>query len=426
MDFQMVALPLFDREMAVQAYIFRYLKGTDLFLGGRSGSVFPPNSPVTVLEILAQVGLFAFTWGKPAFLPIRSEMLLENLAVGYPKPADRVILLLEDQPKTEPPYLARMAELREMGYRFGVQNLESPHNYHGVLGLCSYFLLSQAPQEAAGLRQTFRDLRDLYPQIEPVAEKIDSPAQLDQMKDAGCALFENRFPVAALSSAHKVLPRRTSVLRLLNSLLSEGFHLAEIVQIIKGDPALTLSLLKAVSGPRLGARVKIKTIGQAVQIFGQRELQRWASAILTHASDQPLPCQTAKTALLRAKFAENLAPLYDHLAHRSEELFLMGFCHALDEILGLPAEKALRQVMVSDSISLAILGETGAFHPVSELLKSYERADWPQAARHIILSDLSERALRQAYLDAVVWRSGLFAQGEGHSVREVKPPAYIY
>jgi len=425
MDFQMVALPLFDREMAVQAYIFRYLKGTDLFLSSRSAGVFHPNSPAAALGILARVGLSAFAWDKPAFLPIRSEMLLEDLETRYPKPADRVILLLEDQPKTDPLYLAKMAQLRDMGYRFAVQGLESPHNYNGVLGLCSYFLLSHVSEEAQRTQQTFRDLRALYPQIELVAEKLGESAQFDQIKHTGYALFENRFQYTGPVGGREILPRRANVIRLLNSLLSEGFDLEEIVQIIKGDPALTLSLLKVVSGPRLGARVKIKTIEQAVRIFGQRELRRWTAASLSHASDNPLPCQASGTALLKAKFAENLAPFYD-LTHRSEELFLMGFCQALDELLGLPFEKTLRHVMVSDSISLAILRESGDFYPVSGLLKNYNRADWPQVARHIILSDLSERGLREAYLDAVIWRSKLFAQNERHSARGIKPPAHIY
>ncbi|MCL2579001.1 MAG: HDOD domain-containing protein [Oscillospiraceae bacterium] len=418
MEFQMVVLPLICGEMTVEAYLFRYLKNGDLFEGWRASGAFPPDAPFAPLEMIDKTGLDAFAMSKPAFLPIRADVLLDQPQQGWPKPAERVIFLLEGRADLSPPYLAKMAQLRAEGYRFALQNPDSIGECGGTLRLCDWVFLSGQPQDNERTREVFRDLRVLYPDIRLVAEKIETRGDFDRIDRADYALFEVHFPLAP--GGDSLLPQRAGAAGFLRVTLAANYDREQIAQTIKRDPALTASLLRMVSAPRLGARVKIKTVEHALFLLGQWEVRKWAVAA-TAALDSNPPGEVARTALLRAKFAENLAPLFD-LDHQAEELFLLGFCASLDLLYDLPLERAIKLVMPSDQVVQALCENSGPFHPICALISSYLRADWPTVARQVILDDLSETGLRAAYLDALAWSSGLVLQAEH---REAASPAHL-
>ena len=412
MDMQIVAVPLFDKDMSVEAYIFRYRKGNDLFSVAQATGIFDGASRSPALEILNQVGLDAFTLGKPIFVPINYIMLLGDLAAQCEQPPDKVVFLFEDAPKPEEPYLSKIVQLRELGYEFAVSNLGEPQKYDAVLKHCKYFFLSQLPERAEHSKQILADLRRLYRNLIVVAAKVDSPDLFEKIVKSGYNMFEAQFfKVPVSEGAREVSPLKSNSIRLINLVQDENFDFGEVSKIVQTDTALTISLLKMVNAPRLGMRNKIRTIQHAVAMLGQKEVRKWVTTAVTQSLGSDKPGEIAKISMIRAKFAENLAPLYE-MAHMSQGIFLMGLFSVLDIVLDLPMEEALKMVMVSDVIHNALVDNSGMYAPVLNMVIDYERANWQQVSRHLIVNDMSERDLKEAYLEALTWYSGLISQDE--------------
>jgi len=71
MDLLLVPVPIFNRYAVTEAYLFRY---------HAFGEIPSENAPaIRFLEALNLGGVDAFTGGKPLFVPLRNEMLLEEL-----------------------------------------------------------------------------------------------------------------------------------------------------------------------------------------------------------------------------------------------------------------------------------------------------------------------------------------------------------
>ncbi|MDR2932008.1 MAG: hypothetical protein LBV27_02770, partial [Oscillospiraceae bacterium] len=90
---QLVAVPLFSRDMAVEAYMFRYLKENNLFSSAQAINIFDGASHSVALETLDLVGLEAFTLGNPLFIPINEIQLLGNLQLQCREPAEKIVFV---------------------------------------------------------------------------------------------------------------------------------------------------------------------------------------------------------------------------------------------------------------------------------------------------------------------------------------------
>ena len=99
------------------------------------------------------------------------------------------------------------------------------------------------------------------------------------------------------------------------------------------------------------------------------------------------PSEIMRLSLLRAKFAENLAKIFE-LAQMSQELFLMGLFSVLDIMLDKTMDEALEIVKVSKPISDALLRGEGPLAPVLNFVKEYENASWQEVSRLMVLSNI--------------------------------------
>jgi EAL and modified HD-GYP domain-containing signal transduction protein len=95
------------------------------------------------------------------------------------------------------------------------------------------------------------------------------------------------------------------------------------------------------------------------------------------------------------------------MAHMAQGLFLMGLFSVLDVVLEVPIAEALKVVQVSDVIRSALVDRSGLFSPVLKMIVDYESAYWSSVSRQLIMNDISDDALSEAYLDALGWYRNL-------------------
>jgi len=402
---QIVAVPLFNKDMMVEAYMFRYLKENNLFSKAQATNIFDGASHSEALETLDYVGLEAFTLGKPLFIPINDIMLMGSLEKQCKEPPEKLIFVFENPLKKEqmPLYLPIIQNLCNMGYRFACNYPYDFQKQDPVLACCSYIFLSQREERKEQTEKILGEIKAYFPALVPIAVHIYNNDTLKSLYAKEYAMYESRFyKIPPGRNKGEVPPLKADAIRLINTVQDDGFEFEKVADIVQGDPALTILLLKIINAPTYGSRDTIKTIAQAVSLLGVQEVRKWVTTAVYKSLADDRPSEITKISLIRAKFAENLASFYK-LDSMAGQIYLMGLFSAIDIILHLPLPEALSLVNVSEVISSALLEGKGELAPVLKMVTDYENANWSSVSRHIIVNDIKEDALSKAYIDALIW-----------------------
>jgi len=400
MDVLLVPVPIFKSLSAVELYLLRYRY---------------PNEPtinsslsLSLLEAVNIGGVEAFTGGKPLVLPIHSDLLLNELDRKCRQPSENIIFLIEDSVPAQSSYLSSMAALQSMGYRFAMTT--STELSPSVLNLADYLFLDSSIMNSTDRKVNILRYKRMNPHMEIIATGLETEQELSRLVSEKADLLEGTFYYRPVPSGNsKLAPLKVNMIHMLNSVRDSNFEFSAIASIVQRDPALSVSLMRFINSPYIGVRNKIKTIYHAVTVLGQNEVRKWVTASLFRSLAAERPSELVRLSLIRAKFAERLAPFFQ-LDEDAQSLFLMGMFSLLDVILETSMADALDSVNVSDNIRLALLGEDSPFLPVLALITEYELANWDSVMRMCAEEiSASPDEISTAYLDTITWYHDLIS-----------------
>ena len=390
-------IPFFDRNMSVSAYSLFTRKNNFLMNPSLLGSrQFDGAAYVDGLELIQELGTTTLSGGKPIFVSLNNISIFSSLESEC-KNTNHAPILLIDQ--TFPPvsmYTDRIRELREFGYHFAIRNLpvHCYEDYAPILSQMDYILIDC--QKIDAVKASFY-FRKLYP-----FGKL-SPAET-------ISLFEGTFfRMPVTRGEHKVSPLKINYISLLNLIEEDDFDLTKAADIISQDTALIISLLRLANTRSFNS--EITSVRVAVSMLGQKDLTRWIQTTVIEKLCSDKPNELMRLSLLRAKFAENLAPVFG-MAMRSQELFLTGLFSILDIILDCSMEEALSMVRVSGKIRTALLEHTGSLAEVLHFIVKYESAEWQEVSRQLVLKNIEIPDVSHAWVSSLQWYAKLIAMNE--------------
>lgn len=402
-------IPLFDENMAVRAYSVFSQKDNFLLnpLMQGTGSL-DGASRIPGLEMIQKMGIETLSEDREVFVPISNISVFADIENQCDAPRERIVLLIDN---TVPPiemYVNRLRELKDMGYKLAIMKLAVAdfENYREILKLMDYVLLNNRKIAIDKAKIYFGKL---YPNVKLCAGNINSKEIMEELKaSGGYELYEGSFyRIPVTSGQTQVAPLKVNYIELLNIVNNSNFDLKDAADIIGRDTALTISLIQMVN--RMTVNSGITSIRHAAAMLGQKELKKWINTAVVNALYADKPNEITRLSLLRAKFAENLAPAFG-LAMKKEELFLMGLFSVLDVILEKPMEEALQMVKVADEIKDALVSDKGPLAAVLDFMIPYETANWPEVSRQMILKEIETEEVADAYLDSLVWYRELMSK----------------
>lgn len=404
-------IPFFDRNMSVSAYSLFTRKKNFLMNPSLLGSrQFDGAAYVDGLELIQELGTNTLSGGKPIFVSLNNISIFSSLE-SQCKNTNHAPILLIDQ--TFPPvsmYTDRIRELREFGYHFAIRNLpvHCYEDYAPILSQMDYILIDC--QKIDAVKASFY-FRKLYPDICICASNIPDMETFGKLSPAETiSLFEGTFfRMPVTRGEHKVAPLKINYISLLNLIEEDDFDLTKAADIISQDTALIISLLRLANTRSFNS--EITSVRVAVSMLGQKDLTRWIQTTVIEKLCSDKPNELMRLSLLRAKFAENLAPVF-HMAMRSQELFLTGLFSILDIILDCSMEEALSMVRVSDKIRTALLEHTGPLAEVLNFIVKYESAEWQEVSRQLVLKNIEISDVSQAWVSSLQWYAKLIAMNE--------------
>lgn len=400
-------MPLFDEKMAVKAFSLFAQKGNFLLNPSMLGT--GANSgigQIDGLEVIENTGIETLSAGADVFVSVNDISIFADIEAQCIAPSSRIVLLIDKSVLPADVFINRINDLKSKGYRFAVRKLfvADFENYKEIIKLMDFILLDYKRIDISKAKIYFSKL---YPSIKLVAVNVDSQDVFENLvKDGGYSLYEGdfyRLPVT--KSEGEISPVKSTYVELLNIVNDNDFDLTKAADIIGRDTALVVSLLKMVN--RMSVNGGITTIRHAAAMLGQRDLKKWINTAVASKLCEDKPSEITRISLLRAKFAENLAPLFD-LKIQASELFLMGLFSVLDIILNMPMKDALDLVKVSKTIERTLIDGDGPFADILNFMKAYEVANWAECSRLIVVNGLDTDECTKAYLDSLSWYRDLF------------------
>lgn len=376
-------------------------------LGSRQ---FDGAAYVDGLELIQELGTTTLSGGKPIFVSLNNISIFSSLESEC-KNTNHAPILLIDQ--TFPPvsmYTDRIRELREFGYHFAMRNfpVHCYEDYAPILSQMDYILIDC--QKIDAVKASFY-FRKLYPDICICASNIPDMETFGKLSPAETiSLFEGTFfRMPVTRGEHKVSPLKINYISLLNLIEEDDFDLTKAADIISQDTALIISLLRLANTRSFNS--EITSVRVAVSMLGQKDLTRWIQTTVIEKLCSDKPNELMRLSLLRAKFAENLAPVFG-MAMRSQELFLTGLFSILDIILDCSMEEALSMVRVSGKIRAALLERTGSLAEVLHFIVKYESAEWQEVSRQLVLKNIEIPDVSHAWVSSLQWYAKLIAMNE--------------
>lgn len=400
-------IPFFDKEMKVSAYSLFSQKDNYLLNPELQGlAVFDGSGRIDGLEIIQNIGIDTLSPDSKVFLPMGPINIFVDIESQTAEMKDRLVLLCDKSIENRDDYKKRLRQLKDSGYQLAMMKLPIAEfeNYKEILDTMDYIILDCKKVDVMKAKIYFAHQ---YPNIKICVGNIENQEMFDKIKDdEAFHLFEGNFYRIPVTRGETVIePLKVNYLELMKIVNDADYELTKAADIIGRDTALVVSLLEMVN--RIAINSEVTSIRHAAAILGQRELKKWINTVITKELCADRPNEITRVSLLRAKFAECLAPSFG-LTMKVSELFLMGLFSVLDIILNTPLTEALGRVNVSKEISEALINHKGELADVYDFMLAYEGADWQEVGRMLIVKGIDTNTVYKAYTDSVVWYKEMF------------------
>jgi EAL and modified HD-GYP domain-containing signal transduction protein len=338
-------------------------------------------------------------FGSQAFINVTAEVLRRRYITLLPK--DFIVVEILENVSPEPEVLEACKELKQAGYQLALDDYVDDKTQEPFLNLVDivkvdFLATNDAQRQGLARRFSRRGTR-------LVAEKLETPESFKQALELGYDYFQGYFfKVPVIIRRNRVPGHKFYYLQLLAEIHRSGFDIDKLEAIIKDDVSLTYRLLRLINSAFFGLPEKVRSVRHALLLLGEREIRKWASLVTLTQIAEHKARELLVQALVRARFCEALAE-ETGLAHRSEELFLMGMLSLMDVILCRPLGEITESVPVDEDIKQSLNGESGLLYWILECARAYEEGDWSKLSMQVEHLGLLESRVLEIYREVMLW-----------------------
>ncbi len=335
---------------------------------------------------------------KLAFINVEAPMLKSDFLELLP--AKRVVLELIETVEATPELVARIQELRQMGFRFALDDFDHRPINTDLLPLADYIKVDVRELGLDGTATLVRSLKNTNAKL--VAEKVETRAEFKFCKELGFHYFQGYYFAHPETLTAKIInPAHATVLTLLNKVRNNE-DVKDIENGFKADVALSFKLLRYINSVGFGLSCEIQSIRHALAILGYQQLYRWLTLLLATAGNDSTPPALMKTAITRGRLTELLGQNYLE-KNEWDNLFIVGIFSLLDAMLEMPMDDILEKLYLPEAICDALLTHQGMYGPFLALTIACESADPGEIEALAASMAMDPVQVNKAHLEALAW-----------------------
>lgn len=387
--------PIFDAQKNVFAYELLFRKGFHNY-----ASKFDIEyATIKVISNSLIMGLERLTTGKKAFIKFNRQLLLGNIPRLFP--VDRLGIEIQEGVVPERAIIDTLAKMKSTGYLLILDDFTFQENLRPLMQFIDIIKIDFLARDLEYRRGIIQKVNADH--IRFLAEKIETKEHFEEAVKLGFHYFQGFFfQKPDVFSSREMPGYKFNYLQILKKTCDPDMPLEEIETILKHDVSLTYKLLRFINSASYSFKVTVRSIRHALVLLGKREVKKWLTLIALSGIGRGKPVELMNSTLIRARFCELIGR---ELKFKEEtaDFFLMGMFSMADGFLDRSMEEILADLPLDADIKSALMGEKGIFRDVLDLVLTYERADWPEAARLAEVMKLGEGKIVSHYIESVHW-----------------------
>ena len=326
-----------------------------------------------VISHASQLGMEQVVGEQLAFVNVDEVVLMSDFVRFLP--AHKVILeILETVQPTEQ-LLARVAELKELGFKFAVDDVVEQSAELDKLvervDVIKVDVKGLQPEELARLADSLKNTGKKL-----LAEKVETLDEFRLCMELGFEYFQGYyFARPVILTGKKITPSEMGILRLLE-LVNSNADSQAIETAVKRDALISLNLLRLVNS-RAAPGPQIESLSQALSQLGRRQLSRWLQILVyTSAGQVDLDSPLLQLATTRGKLLEMMTlHVRPGDTASADRAFTVGIMSLADALFSVPMADILDNVEVADDVRAALLDRGGDFGTMLRVAELLEAAD---------------------------------------------------
>jgi c-di-GMP-related signal transduction protein len=403
MDVLVARQAILDRQQKLYGYelLFRSNPHSNAFDGTEAAAA----TMQVLSNTLMSIGAEKLLGGKKAFVNFDHRLLLDNMHLTLPRDS-LVIEILETVVPTDD-LLALCQKIQEQGYTLALDDFTDPP---GLAPLARTANVIKIDMRLSSREEQKRMLLTYKPQgVMMLAEKVETDAEFQWALHAGYDLFQGYFFARPMVVKSQQIPAvKTACLRLIREAQQRDLDFTRIERLIREDVSLTYQLLRYANSALFQRHTKFESITHALLVLGEGHIRRWVALVTLPMLATNKPGELVKLSLVRASFCERLAQRTEAPSRpiSPNNAFLTGMFSLLNALIDQPLEEALHGLELGKDVLGAILEnapEEDTLAQLLQLIRCYERGDWPEVDRLAERCGIAPAAVGDAYLEASSW-----------------------
>lgn len=361
-----------------------------------------------VISHASQLGMEQVVGDTLAFVNADEDVLMSDFVRFLPP--HKVILEILETVKPTDRLIARVAELKSLGFKFALDDVvEHSDDVDKLASLVDVIKVDLQGISRADLPRVAESLKRAGKKL--LAEKVETFDEFRTCLELGFDYFQGYyFARPAILSGKKITPSELAMLHLIE-LIDQDADNATLEMAVKRDALVTLNLLRLVNSRAAGPGRRIESVTQALAQLGRGQLRRWLQILLYSSPGAPVELHSPllQLATTRGKLLELLTQkVRPGDAAAAERAFTVGILSLADAMFSVPMAEILEKTEVPDEVRDALLHREG---DLGLMLTIAEQVEGKQCGRRLndALRQLgvSVKEMREIELAAFEWVEGL-------------------
>ena len=383
--------PIFDRDLNVIGYELLYRADAHDMRAAFDDPDLATNQ--VVLNSFVEIGLDQVVGQYPAYINLTRNFLIGKYPIPFPP--ERVVLEVLESVVADDEVLRALRQLSAQGYRIALDDFVFERCPAELIDIADIIKIDVQALDRTEVERHVRLLQGRH--LKLMAEKVETHEEFERCKKLGFDFFQGYFLCYPnVVEGTRVTMDRLTSLEILAKLQDPHVSLGDLDELLRRDVVLGYKLMRLVNSMSTEFTHKVDSLRQAAAVLGLRAIKNWLTLVSIGGRGHP-PRELIRTALMRAKMCELLAS--EQGAGSREKFYTVGLFSVLDAMLGIPMDRVVNELPLSDDISGALLTFEGTLGGALKCVIAYERGQW----RDVHWLGLERHQITEAYYEALGW-----------------------